>query len=95
MGLKILIGMCLSLQSDLSFSLSLLAHWMGASTIATCCCNAANIGSEGLYGALRVWFGMGLEASWLNQNVCPRLGLCLFDQRSICLGLFKELRELV
>ena len=55
--------------------------------------NVANIGSEGLYGVLRVWCGIGLKACWLDQTVCSRLGLCLFDQRNICLGLFKELGE--
>ena len=55
-------------------------------------CNAANIGSEGLYEALRVWFGIGLKASWLDQTVYSRLGLCLFDQRAIWNGSYKELR---
>ena len=64
---------------------------MGAPLFPSVSCNAANIGSEGLYGALRVWFGMGLEASWLDQNVCTRLGLCLFDQRAIWNGSYKEL----
>ena len=42
---------------------------MGASSVPKCYRNAANIGSKGLYGALRVLFGVGLEACWLDQTI--------------------------
>ena len=77
MGLELLIRGDLSFKSDLSISLSLLAHWMGASSVPICYRNAANIGSKGLYGALRVLFGIGLEACWLDQAMDLTGGLIL------------------
>ena len=38
---------------------------------------AANIDSKGLYGALRVLFGIGLEACWLDQAMDLTGGLIL------------------
>ena len=65
---------------------------MGASSIPTCWPQCSK---HWLWGP--VWGSKSVvwdrfEAYWFDQTSCLKLGLCLFDQRAIWNGSYKELR---